>query len=434
MTRMLPVGKVFLSTTHGPIFSSMSTGLILILVAVASYLAAHALSEWLARRFLIVSGAEYLLLGILLGPQVLGLVRASVVESFAPFLTMALGWTGAWAGTHFYLPKMIRVRGVVYRVAFLEAIAALLFVAGIMTWVFSALFDLPFAQTIVPATALGAIATSSSHAGISIVAKRLGRRGALVRQLEEAAFVDAFVAIVAFSLLLCLKHPVPYGISRAPTATEWAAISITIGTVGGALFHLFLAGERNVDRLFIGLAGAIILASGAAAYLRLSPLLPCFLIGAILVNTSRNRETIVQLMTNVSGPLYFVLLLFAGTAWQPSTRARWIVPVVLFLALRVAAKLGSARLATRLNRRTRSLGTDWGYALLGQGAVSVAIGVNYLLHDTSVLPHLVFTAAIVSALLTDFVGGWLAQFVVRTQALRWSETFPSRVRSLIGAR
>jgi hypothetical protein len=411
----------------------VSTGLILVLAAVASYLAAHAASEWLARRFLIVSGAEYLLLGILLGPQVLGLVRTSVVESFAPFLTMALGWTGAWAGTHFHLPQLLRVRGITYRIAFLEAIAALTFVSAIMTYVFSAVFDLPFADTVVPATALGAIGTSSSHAGISIVAKRMGRRGALVRQLEETAFVDAFVAIAAFSLLLCLKHIAPYGVSRAPTATEWAAISIAIGTVGGALFHLFLAGERNIDRLFIGLAGAIILASGAAAYLRLSPLLPCFLIGAILVNTSRNRETIVQVMTNVSGPLYFVLLLFAGTAWQPSRRAHWVLPVILFLALRVVAKLGAARLSGRLNRRRRTLGDNWGYALLGQGAVSVAIGVNYLLHDSSVLPHLVFTAAVISALLTDFVGGWLAQFVVQTQA-RWSQGLPPRVRSIIGAR
>ena len=48
----------------------MSEGLILVLVVAASYLAARVAFEWLARRYLIVSGAEYLLLGILLGPQV----------------------------------------------------------------------------------------------------------------------------------------------------------------------------------------------------------------------------------------------------------------------------------------------------------------------------------------------------------------------------
>ena len=142
------------------------------------------------------------------------------------------------------------------------------------------------------------------------------------------------------------------------------------------------------------------------------------LIGAILVNTSRNRETITKLMTAVTHPLYFVLLIFAGTAWQPATQARWLFPVVLFLALRVAAKIGSARLATRLNGRMRTLGPDWGQALLGQGPVAVAIAVNYRLHDVSLLPNVVFTAAIVSVVITDLAGGHLAQAVIRRQLER----------------
>jgi hypothetical protein len=409
----------------------LTAGLILVLVVAAAYLAAHAASEWLARRYLIVSGAEYLLLGVLLGPHVSGLIRTSVIESFAPFLTLALGWTGAWIGMHFYLPRLVRTRGVVFRVAFFEAFLALATISAVMTFVFTRLLDLPLADTLVPAIALGAIAVASSPAGIAMVAERIGRRTTLLRQLEQTTFIDALVAITTFGILLCFRHPVPYGVVRAPTTTEWVAISLGIGFVGGALFHLFLGRERQIDRLFIGMAGAITLASGAAAYLRLSPLLPSLLIGAILVNTSRNRETLVTLMNNVAGPFYFVLLLFAGTAWLPPTRAWWLLAVVIFLAVRVAAKVGGARLAGRLNGRFRTLGPNWGYALLGQGAVAVAIGVNYLLHDSSLLPNIVFTAALVSALLTDFVGGWLAQFVVRTQVLRWSQRFPSRIRSLL---
>jgi hypothetical protein len=45
------------------------------------------------------------------------------------------------------------------------------------------------------------------------------------------------------------------------------------GCVGGSLFHLFLGNERDIDRLFIPIAGAVILVSGAAG-LRVSPLLP----------------------------------------------------------------------------------------------------------------------------------------------------------------
>ena len=48
----------------------MSAALILVLVVAVAYLAAHVAFDWIARRFLIVSGAEYLVLGILIGPEV----------------------------------------------------------------------------------------------------------------------------------------------------------------------------------------------------------------------------------------------------------------------------------------------------------------------------------------------------------------------------
>ncbi|HSL70591.1 MAG TPA: hypothetical protein VK864_10145, partial [Longimicrobiales bacterium] len=61
----------------------------------------------------------------------------------------------------------------------------------------------------------------------------------------------------------------------------------------------------------------------------------------------------------------------------------------------------------------------------GQGPVAVAIAVNYRLHDQSLLPNVVFTAAIVSVVITDLAGGHLAQAVIRRQleriATRWQK-------------
>jgi hypothetical protein len=48
----------------------MSGEFLLVLIVAGSYLAAHWAFEWLGHRYMLVSGAEYLLLGILLGPQV----------------------------------------------------------------------------------------------------------------------------------------------------------------------------------------------------------------------------------------------------------------------------------------------------------------------------------------------------------------------------
>lgn len=391
----------------------MTSGLTLILIVAGAYLAARIAFRYLAQRFLITSGAEYLVLGILLGPHVSGLISASVVDSFGPFMTLAIGWMGAVIGVQFFLPQLIRIRSNFYQVAFLESILAFAVIGAVLALTLAIIYDLPLAGTILPAAALASIGTASSLTGVALAARRARGQRALLRQLQVATGMDAAIAITGFGLLLCILHAPPPGSIRAPTATEWAVLCIGIGALGGALFHLFLGRERNPDRLFIALTGAITLASGAAGYLRLSPLLPTMIIGAILVNTSKSREQVKTVLMSVQQPLYFVLLIFAGAAWRPTTARGWIIPVAIFFVTRIIAKLGSARLAARVSGMLPVLGPDWGRALLGQGALAVAIALNYRIYDDSLLPNVVFTAAIASVLLTDLTSAHFVQSAVR---------------------
>lgn len=390
----------------------MSGALVLVLSVAIAYLAAHVAFDWLARRFLIVSGAEYLVLGILLGPQVSDVLSAQVIEGFAPLTTLALGWIGAIVGMQFYLPGLIRIPALLYRLAFFEALLTLGLVAGVLAATGVLLFEMELARAIVPAVALGAIAAASAPTGIEVVARRLGRRGNVVRQLEVATAIDAFVAVLTVGLLFCLRHPAEAVLARPITATEWVVITVGIGIIGGTLFHLFLGNEENPDRLFISLAGAIILASGAAAYLDLSPLLTAMIVGMTLINTSRRRLEIARTLGDAERPFYFVLLVFAGAMWRPSLNAWWAVPVLLFLATRVLAKIGAARLGARAHGALPMVGEHWGRGLLGQGGLAVALAVNFLQLHGAALPNIVFTATIASVLLTDVVSARFVQSVV----------------------
>ena len=385
----------------------MPDALILVLVVAASYLAARVAFEWLARRFVIVSGAEYLLLGILLGPQVSGILSRETVESFAPIATLGLGWMGALIGAQLVLHRLVRIPAVLYRVALAESLLTVAFVAALLTFALWVGLEVTRDEAIVAATALGAVAVASASAGVAVVARQLGRRSPIVRQLEVSTATNALVAIVTSGILFALVHRTPPTVGRPLTPTEWAVVTIAIGVIGGALFHLFVGEERKVDRLFVSLAGAIILVSGAATYLRLSPLLAAVCFGAVLGNTTRNRAEIVAALERVERPLYFALLVLAGAAWRPSVRA-WSLVILLFLCTRVAAKLGAARLAARWNGMLSTLGTNWGRGLIGQGGLALAVALSYLYQDEVPLPNLVFTAAVASVLLTDVLS---ARFV-----------------------
>ena len=408
----------------------MSAALTLVLIVAVAYLATHVAFDWIARRFLVVSGAEYLVLGLLLGPQVSGVLDVETLASFAPFTTLALGWIGAIVGTQFYLPELVRIKGIVYRLAFVEAVITLTFVAGLMTVAIAWLFGMSYFEAAIPGVALGAIAAVAAPTGIQVIATRIGRRTPVVHQLEVTTAIDAVVAITVVGVLMCVSHPGPGASLRALTITEWIVVSVGIGVVGGILFHLFLGGERDIDRLFISLTGAIILSSGAASYLELSPILPAMIVGAILINTSGNREEIERTLLSAERPFYFVLLIFAGATWSPSLRA-WILPVLLFLAARAAGKIGGARLATRLNDQTEQLGLDWGRGLLGQGGLAIAIALDYLQHERMPLTNIVFTATVASVLLTDLSAAHLVRSVVMPFVTR--RVGAERARWLLGA-
>ncbi|MEX2282715.1 MAG: hypothetical protein WEE89_09560 [Gemmatimonadota bacterium] len=388
----------------------MSPAIVLLAIIALAYLATHVAFDWLARRFHLVSGVEYLILGILLGPSASNVLSAADLQSFSPLITLSVAWFGAAVGTRLVIRNLVAIPALHYRLAFGEALVTLLIVVLAELLAIQLLFDLPVQVAFVPALALGAIAVSSTTLGIDVVMKSFKRDAPILRLIEVGALVDALVAILAIGVLLCIDRPSSFSGARSFTPTEWVAITLGIGVVGGALFHLFVGTERHSDRLFVALAGTLILASGAAAYLELSPLMTAMIVGAMLINTSQSHAEIESVISQGERPFYFVMLIFAGASWSP-TAASWL-PVALFLPARALGKVGGARLSARLAGVLPLVGRGWGWALFGQGGLALALALDYRRHHSASFPNLVFTAAALSVLLTDVLSARFARAVV----------------------
>jgi Kef-type K+ transport system membrane component KefB len=191
------------------------------------------------------------------------------------------------------------------------------------------------------------------------------------------------------------------------TTTEWVVVTLGIGIIGGTLFHLFLGDEQGADRLFISLGGAVILTSGAAAFLQLSPALATFVMGLVLANSLRNPKPVQAVLRAGERPLYYVLLVLAGASWGPDSNVGWWLVIMHYVVLRTLAKLWGTGIVTWLNRAQASVGLDWGRALIGQGRLTIALALDYSRRD---LPfgEIIFTCAAISVLFTEF---FAARFV-----------------------
>lgn len=387
----------------------MQTTLAALAVITVGYILAYLLFDRLRDRFGYVGGAEYVVIGFLLGPKVTGLLGAGQVQDLTPIVSLALGWLGMLLGTYFRLPALALISPDHLRMAFAESGATFGVSLAALLALFHYLAGYAWPESTVQAVTLAAIATLSSTAAVDAVTRRPGGRSPIFPVLQLTARIDALVAVVAFGLILAVFHQGQVSVSvRPPTATEWAVINLAVGVASGVLFHLFLGprghleGPEGSSRLFVALAGAIVIASGASYYLNLSPIFTNLILGFILANSGSSHRDVTRLLLATERPVYLALLIFAGAAWSPSSpELLFIAP--LFVVIRLLARFAGGYVAGVLVAPPRLRNPRVGRALLAQGGIAVALAVNYTQVRPDLNPDVVLTATLVSVLLFEIV-------------------------------
>jgi hypothetical protein len=387
----------------------MQTTLAALAVITVGYILAYLVFDRLRDRFGYVGGAEYVVIGFLLGPRMTGLLGAEEVQDLTPLVSLALGWLGMLLGTYFRLPILARIDSSHLRIAFTEALATFGCALAALLGLFHYVAEYAWPEAIIQAVTLAAVATLSSVAAVDALSQRHRTSSPLVPILQLTARIDALIAVTAFGLLLAIFHQGQVSLTvRPPTATEWAVINLAVGVSSGVLFHLFLGPSgaaqdaHGASRLFVALAGAIVVASGASYYLNLSPIYTNLVLGFILANSGSAHRDVTRLLLNTERPVYLALLIFAGAAWSPSSpELLFVAP--LFVIIRLGARFFGGWVGGGLSAPP-ALRAPWlGRALLAQGGIAVALAVNYTQVRPDLNGNLILTATLVSVLLFDIV-------------------------------
>ncbi|HET6578894.1 MAG TPA: hypothetical protein VFG66_11245 [Gemmatimonadales bacterium] len=389
----------------------MQTTLAALAVVAVGYILAYVLFDRLRDRYGYVGGAEYVLLGVLLGPRVSGLLGAGQVQDLTPIVSLAAGWLGMLLGSYFRLPTLALLPPGHVKTAFTEALATFLAALAALLAIFRFVAGQPWPDAVVLAVTLAAIATLSSPAAVDAFVGRARVRAPILPVLQLTARIDALVAVVAFGLVLAVFHQGEVAPTvRPPTATEWAVINLAVGVASGVLFHLFLGPRGTAEepegasRLFVALAGAIVVASGASYYLNLSPIYTNLVLGFILSNSGSSHRDVTRLLLSTERPVYLALLIFAGAAWSPgSVELLFIAPA--FVAIRLAARYFGGWMAGMHVAPPEFRTPGLARGLLAQGGIGVAIAVNYAQVRPDLNPRLVLTATLLSVLLFEVVAG-----------------------------
>ena len=375
----------------------MNVTLLLVLLVVFSYGVGHLVARY-ASRFLVFSGAEYLLVGLLVGPQVAPrLLSAEQLAQLAPLVSLLLGLVGFIFGTR--ASRDLRrldatIAGVVSSLGVIVLVAAAVITlagalmpgdpasAGIVLQ--AVLFERSDWQLEIYATshqlwlgvALGCAAAVSSTTSIELTARLLRARGRTLQFLSVCAAASQITAVIVYGLTLAAARGTEPEARFGLGVMEWAVTEAGAGVVCGLLFSLFIGRESDPARTFLAAIGCVIFASGLASALGISPLFVNLVAGAVVAGTSPHRSQLTDELSRLRHPIFVLVMIFAGALWIPAEGILWLFPLV-YMVVRFIARRALTAISERLFLEHPLRSVRPGDGLLGQGTLAAAIGVSY---------------------------------------------------------
>jgi Kef-type K+ transport system membrane component KefB len=404
---------------------SGNTTLVLVALIVSAFVVSRLLHRQ-AERVALVSGIEYAVVGVLVGPLMpFGLITEETLRSLDLLITLLLGLLGFIVGLH---AREAMRRFEHFLAGSVAALLVSLTVAVVTLGLVQALLPEyladPTPMFAIPvwtdgtrlyqlwasedamwlALSLGSAAAIASSTAITSAADRWRAEGGPIVLLRDLASAGQVMAILLFGFALAGDRAVEAAGNYDLSLVEWAGLTALAGGLTGVLFTVFIGGAEDELRLYLATLGVVIFAAGIGAALGVSPLFVNFVAGLTVAATSAHGDHLRENLDRLRRPASILLLVFAGIAWRPVEGWLWLIPAAYLLT-----RVGSRLLATRFAVSTFVHGVEFrriGGGLIGQGSLAAAIALSYAQGHPQ-RGHIVLTAVLVPMLITDL-------FAVRT--------------------
>lgn len=364
--------------------------------------------------------AVYLALGLLLGEQGSGLLDAEMLDNLEPVLELALGWTGLLFGLQLEIRRLRKFPLNFFGITLFQSLATTLLVAAFLYVALGLLLrqegnDLW--QALMLLALVGAVSSPAETALAAAAGGGVKRR--LARLAHYVTSLDPLLPVLLFSLMTGFYHSDEGG--RLIPALEWTAASALIGLVLGLMFNSYARHRHGENELSMMIIAFTIFAGGIAAYLKLSCLFICVVMGAAIANLLPTSERIFRMLVFREKPILIVFLVLVGASWTPAggSGPGTVVWVLLcYLAVRVLGKVAFMALARiYLGKDLEPGGWTVGFSLLGQGGMSVALVVNYQLLFGGVSSFVVVSVALLAVVASEAFGAYTARFALASEGV-----------------
>ena len=362
-----------------------------------AYILTHFVVTKLQRRFLFISGFEYILLG-------LGLSLTSLYsdhQKILPVLILSVGYFGLVQGIEKGgFQKIFTGLEGGFRLAMMESLFTLVVISTIGAKIIEITIpNLQEHEHWYAGIMLGCSAIGGSNSVSELMQDKYPHIESTIYQLiTHSTKISNIIAIITFGSLICFSYSFHSGnVVSTPSVMGWITLGLGLGL--GLLFSMFLDKTSDENSDFLAVTGITCLSAGAAAFLNVAVLTVTFFLGNTLSYT-RKSEDLRHALERSKRPMRLLLFVIAGTLFSPIDIWRGSLFCIGYVFVRWIAKAIGGYIATiGTNMRV-----DIFRALLAQGEISLCIAVSGQMLFQSSASSMVFAAILLSVSISEFVG------------------------------
>jgi len=345
----------------------------------------------LAEKIKLPKISGYILAGIILNPDLLGVMSPRFVEHTDPLLSISLSFITFSIGGSLSAQKLRESGKKILLLTVLESVFAFIFV---FLFIFIALyFFIHIFQSVYVIIAISLVlaslaAPTDPSATLAVIHEYKAKGEVSSAMLEIAAF-DDIVAIIIYTLVTAFV-PFFLGKTEVEFSNKMLEMGINIGgaiAVGGSiglLFNLIVKIFKNQPEgtLIVLTFGLILLSYGISDYFGFESLLSTVALGAVVVNSNSLAEKIFKLIERYTDELIFVIFFtLSGLHLELASITGSYVLIIIYIISRMIGKFTGIYTGSVLSHTTPKIKRYTAGGLIPQGGIVIGLALLLTKND-----------------------------------------------------
>jgi len=375
-------------------------------------------TAWVSPKLKLPRVVGYLLIGLLIGPEILGIIPREFVDNSYIITDIALSIIAVLIGSTLKLSTLKKFAKEVINITLFQSVFTFIFVASGYIIVGS-YYDFLYHDSVMIALLLGAIASATAPATPLAIVHELRSSGNFTSTLLAIVAADDALALIMFSLALTVGSTI-----SGNSAFEWsnminAVMVIFFSSIIGIIAALtntmverLLIHQKGMETIFT--IGLIFIVYSLSEHWNLEPLLSAMVMGIVMVNTSDNFDLVEKEIDEHLIDIIFMLF-FIISAMHLKISSMVILPFVieLYVILRFFGKVIGSYLGAIISGSSEIVRKYMGIALIPQAGVAIGLALSIQNHEGfENIGPIVLNIVITTTLIHELVGPFMTKYAI----------------------